>query len=102
MFKSEKLKSCKPYIEELTVFISVKIPIINASAKLKLNVTEIPASEPIRIGPGGSRAFPGIKNKLSLESLTYLELPVVPDVERSNAKFGLILKLAEYFFFFKI
>ena len=42
-----------------------------------------------------------LENKLSLESLTYLELPVVPDVERSNAKFGLILKLAEYFFFLK-
>jgi hypothetical protein len=38
MFKSEKLKSCKPYIEELTVFISVKIPIINASGKLKLKI----------------------------------------------------------------
>jgi hypothetical protein len=38
MFKSEKLKSCKPYIEELTVFISVKIPIINDSEKLKLKI----------------------------------------------------------------
>ena len=38
MFKSEKLKSCKPYIEELTVFISVKMPIINACEKLKLKI----------------------------------------------------------------
>jgi glycosyltransferase involved in cell wall biosynthesis len=33
-------------------------------AKLKLNVTEISSSEPRRIGPGGSRAHPGLFFKL--------------------------------------
>jgi glycosyltransferase involved in cell wall biosynthesis len=33
-------------------------------AKFKLNFTEIPSSEPSRIGPGGSRAHPGLTNKL--------------------------------------
>ena len=33
-------------------------------AKLKLKIAEIPSSEPIRIGPGGSRAHPGFYYKL--------------------------------------
>jgi hypothetical protein len=33
-------------------------------AKLKLEVSEIPSSEPIRIGPGGSRAFPRLADQL--------------------------------------
>ena len=38
MFKSVKLKLPNPYIWELTVFIKVKIPILNESSKLILNI----------------------------------------------------------------
>ena len=37
-FKSIKLKLSNPYIWELTVFIKVKIPILNESSKLMLNI----------------------------------------------------------------
>ncbi|MEC7488694.1 MAG: glycosyltransferase family 2 protein [Pseudomonadota bacterium] len=46
-----------------------ELPLSIRCAKLKLKVTEIPSSEPMRIGPGGSRAHPGFINKLKAGSI---------------------------------
>ena len=61
-FRKELLSTLKFDKEKKELLFEVLVSV--RCAKLKLNVTEISASEPIRIGSGGSRAHPGIYYKL--------------------------------------